>query len=549
MLLNLLNGFIIGGLTLGLFGCSITGLPDGVQKNIAAADGGVNAANQKIHSQKNITNSNFVTYSDTAYFGSNVIQLKNSATLPKVFSDNVSVDKYFGSLTEIADTINRLTGIPAYVDQNGNGPAGNNMGNNMRPIRVTQQFGTLTDMLDSLAAKTDTSWTYRNGKIILSQLDAQTWTVKLIPGNVQVQNQVNNNSGITGTAGGGTQSISGDGGGMGGSGGSSVAKANQSTIQNIAFNLEGDVWKNFELGIKQLLSHQGKMSINPQTSSVTVMDKPSVLSKVDEYIKIQNDIMKRVVQVDVQVLSVETKAEDNYGINWNLVLNGSNATFSVNGQTSQIGSNGITAFKPSPIFVPTNTTQAFTVGVPANSGVLSGSQLILNALSSLSKVSNITSTAATTLSNQPVPINFTDQVSYLASVQNTISGQSSLSQQSLTPGQITIGFSLNILPVIEDDGMIRMQLSLNLSNLKQMAQYSTEGASIQLPTIGNRSFMQKVAMRDGDTFVVTSFDSSLDNLFQNGVGGVKNWWFGGGVSASKNKSRLVILITPHIINS
>jgi type IVB pilus formation R64 PilN family outer membrane protein len=259
----------------------------------------------------------------------------------------------------------------------------------------------------------------------------------------------------------------------------------------------------------------------------------------------QNDIMKRQVQIDVQVLNVDVNATDNYGINWNLALKGANGSFSINGQAVSQGVAGGTTFVPTPVFVPTNTTQAFTLG--ATSGDLSGSQLIINALSSISKTSLVTSTAVTTLSNQPVPVQFVDQQSYLASVTTTQTANVG-SQTALTPGQLTTGFSLNVLPVIQGDGMVYMQLSLNISILKNIAQFSTQGASVQLPNTLQRNLMQKAVVRSGDTFVVTSFDSDSQALTNTGVGSAYNWLLGGGVSANKSRTRMVILVTPRVVN-
>ena len=92
-----------------------------------------------------------------------------------------------------------------------------------------------------------------------------------------------------------------------------------------------------------------------------------------------------------------------------------------------------------------------------------------------------------------------------------------------------------------------MQLSINLSSLKQIAQFSTQGASIQLPETLQRNLMQKAVVRSGDCFVVTSFDSNSQNINNNGVGSAYSWILGGGVNARKNHTRIVILVTPRII--
>ena len=158
----------------------------------------------------------------------------------------------------------------------------------------------------------------------------------------------------------------------------------------------------------------------------------------------------------------------------------------------------------------------------------------------------VTSTAVSTLSNQPVPLQFIDQQAYLASVTNVQTAQVG-STTSLTPGPLTTGFSLNMLPVVEGDGKVDLQISINISALKQMSQYSTGGSSIQLPNTLQRNFMQKVVVKSGDVFVVTGFDSDNQSIINTGVGGSTNWWLGGGVSADKSRTRMVMLVTPTIV--
>ena len=82
-----------------------------------------------------------------------------------------------------------------------------------------------------------------------------------------------------------------------------------------------------------------------------------------------------------------------------------------------------------------------------------------------------------------------------------------------------------------------------------MSQYSTQGASIQLPNTLQRNFMQKVVIKSGDTFVVTGFDSDNQSIINTGVGSPTNWWLGGGVSADKTRTRMVMLVTPTVITN
>lgn len=532
-----------------LTSCSITSLPGDVRKSIGQTESGIANGTAKLVNAKTVQQNNYIKHTNNGYFGNKAIIQNDTDFLPPIFSSQIQIDKQFFGIRTIATGITDLTHVPAILDFTANA-SNNNDG--CGDVRITQQEGSLIDLLNIIGSRCDLSWTYREGKIIFSDTETKTWSIKGIPGDIQVQNQINNNSGAQSQSGANGTSIGLSGNGGGGSTSQSQVQSQQTSLQTIAFNLQDNLWKNLQDSIKAVLSPTGKLNVSPSTSSVTVTDKPSILLRVDRLIKSQNDIMKRQVQIDVQVLNVDVEAQDNYGINWNLVLNGANAKFTINGQAVSQGpsavGNGeaVTSLITSPVFIPTNTTQAFAIG--ATSGDLNGSSLVINALSTITKTSLVTSTAVTTLSNQPVPVQFIDQLSYLASSQSTISGQGGLAQNSLTPGQITTGFSLNVLPVIQSDNLVFLQLSINISALKKIAQFTSSGSSLQLPETLQRNLMQKAVIRSGDTFVVTGFDSEEQAINNSGVGSAYNWLLGGGVSAGKKRTRMVILVTPRVVN-
>jgi len=527
--IQVIKKIIIATNILSISACSITTLPQDTQKSIKLTDKDIDNASLKLSKAKNIQQNSFIKHTKTGYFGNQTITQTNADILPPVFNNQIQLDKQFNGLRSIATGLTDLTRIPTVLDLS------NDSNDSWLQARITQQEGNLIDLLNLVSARCDIGWTYREGQIILSDTETKMWPIKNIPGDIQIQNQINNNTGVQ--AQGGSQ----------GGGSTSQASSNQSTTQNISFNLQDSLWQNIQEAVKSMLSKSGRLSISPATSSITVTDRPSVLLRVDKYIKSQNDIMKRQVQIDVQVLNVDVDAADNYGINWKLALQGANGKFIINGQAVSQGSTSGSSFIPSNVFVPTTTTQAFTIG--ANEmGDFKGSELVISALSNIAKTSLVTTAAVTTLSNQPVPVQFVDQQSYLASVQNTISGQGGLSQTTLTPGQITTGFSLNVLPVIQSDEKVFLQLSLNISALKKISQYSSNGSSVQLPETLQRNLMQKAVVKSGDTFVVTGFDSDNQSINNTGVGSAYNWLLGGGVSANKTRTKMVILVTPRIVN-
>lgn len=514
--------------------CSWTHLPTEVHHSINEVNKDINHANKNLEMAQNKSSSNFITTLNDGYIGGDVIIQDNNQNLPAKFNDPIELDGYFTSMQQIANSINKLTKYAVLLDT----PTLSAI-----DIHVMQAQGSLIDLLNNIAAKTNTAWSYRDGKILISDSQTKTWQVHIIPGDIQIQNQINSNNGIQGSAGGNSASTGSSSGGQATS--SSQSTNNQTSLQNVKFNLVNSFWDDLSNTIKSILSKQGKFAIMPATSTLTVTDNPYIITKVDDYIKQQNAMLRRQVQIDVQVLSVETNASDDYGINWGLALHGADASFSINGQPTS-GNSGTTSGKSlSPVFIPNNTTQAFTIG--ANKGDLSGSQLVINALSRVGKTTMVVNSGVTTNNYQPVPVQMVEQQGYVASTSTT---QAALggSQQSVTTGQIDYGFVLNVLPVIEASGMVNLQISMNLSSLKALTNFGTAGSMVQLPDMLQRNTMQKTTLRSGDTYVITGFDSDYASSSKAGVGGASNWLFGGGVSASKTRSRLVLLITPRVVN-
>lgn len=508
-------------------GCAATKAANEAMDNTNNA---IDTANKKLSGTQSIANKNFNFDVDSIYISDTSVQRKETEKLPPKFADPIQIDAGYTSMRQIADVLQRLTGYPVLLDVD-----------QSTYVRLTQTKGTLVDLLNNLCAQTDTSWSYIQGKLVISDLETQTFFIKALPGDVQVQNQVNSNSGINSQAGG-----SGGSAGQGGGGSAtsqSQASNDMNTIQNVQFNVTHSIWNNISDTVKGMLSKRGTMNVAPSTSSITITDKPSNVLKVSEYIKKQNDMLKQQVQIDVQVFTVETDAADNYMINWNLMLKGTDASFFMNGMAG--GASGSAATGMVPIMTPTATTQSFLIG--ANSGSLSGSQLMVNALSTKTRSSLVTSAAATTLNNQPVPIQIIEQQGYVSSVSTTQTQTSS--QQAVTTGQLSYGFTLNVLPTIEKSGLVNLQLSLNLSSLKALKNFAVTGAMVQLPDMIQRNTMQKVTMRSGDTYVTTGFDSDFNTITNAGVGSPSFWLLGGGVSAQNVRQKLVILVTPRVIKN
>lgn len=574
---NKVSSFIL--LAIILTSCSYlnTPLTQTANKHYNKNDRDIEAAESQINMlHEAIKRRNLNFDSDSIYINDTSIMRKNNGFMPPIFNHTMQVDQTFYSITEISSLLNQVTGYPVLLDLK------------TKPdinVRVIQNRGTLIDLLNNICARTDLTWRFSSDKIILSDTETKTWFLHALPGENVVSSQLIGTDGVNAlnsNANGGTGASGGIGGGVGGSsggvgggssggvgtssgGGNSGGVGNngsgnppgQNATHVTQFNLNGAFWSNLNDTVKSMLSPTGTVNILPATTSVTVTDRPSVILRVDNFIAQQNKSLKRQVQIDVQVLSVETNKADNYGINWNLAFQGSSGNFFINGvpgggaNTSTSSTATTDAFaathQPVPIFSPSSTTQSFAIaGAPGSS--LSGSQILLQALSTIAKVSVVTATSASTLNNQPVPIEFVDSETYVAGYQTNYVGTiSAQAQTNLITNNLSYGFMFHILPNIEDNGTVNLQIAMSMSQLKSMPSKTIQGQYVQLPNMVQRDTMQKVTLKSGETYVVTGFDENENKVENSGVGNAFNWLLGGGVSTATRRVRLVLLITPRVM--
>ena len=131
---------------------------------------------------------------------------------------------------------------------------------------------------------------------------------------------------------------------------------------------------------------------------------------------------------------------------------------------------------------------------------------------------------------------------------------SSLSQETLTPGTVTYGFQMYLLPKIQED-KVYLQISSVLSDLTslqavtQTGQVDPDGSSkasaIQVPNLAQKNFNQRSVLRNGQTLVLAGFKNLNDSNKNTSVAGLTAL---GGLAAQGVNEELVVLITPIILN-
>lgn len=371
--------------------------------------------------------------------------------------------------------------------------------------------GRVRDVLDAAANALEATWRFdeRSGRVVFYRYVTATMRVAMTSG--RVMNTVN-------------LETSGDRSGSGGAG------------SNLSFQGDSSVWESLEAALETMVSSRGAYSVSDVMGTVTVRDVPDVVARVKEHIDRLNETFSRQVSVDVQVFRVEASEEDFRGINWTAIFN--QPGFHINIQTPNSGGANV-APGSALISIPERAAGRGTRDFV-------GSESFLESLSRIGKASAVTSTTLQTVNNQPAPVRVGQTIAYLQSVSQTNTANVGTST-TLTPGEIDVGFSMQILPHVQDNGRdILMQVMLTLSTLDDIKEFSSGDNRIQLPEISSRDFVQRTWLQSGDALVLAGFEAVQANQSRRGLVEANQWGLGGSRHVDSTKESLVIVITPTV---
>ncbi|MDA8095274.1 MAG: PilN family type IVB pilus formation outer membrane protein [Betaproteobacteria bacterium] len=538
-----------------------------VHRTLAHANGDVARGIAANNPQSAVTVGNDVFMAVTAKTVHNI-----AASWPAALKATVAIHRHFGSLYEAAAYITKVTGIPSYVapdvmsgfstgGMSGLSTPGIGMPAGMPPpIPVVggqapqgmppgsassytamlygtpygpssiEYVGPASGALDAIAGQYGISWRYGDGRIQFFRYETKTFVLDAIPGNSSLESTVSDagqSSNATGTTGTGGTSGTGD--------------SNQTTITAKSLS----VWDGIDKSITAMLSHGGKVVVSPAVGTVTVTDIPMVVDRVAAYIRQQNVALSRQVEIRVHVYRVTLSHEDQYGINWGVVYkslakNVGWAYSNINSLVTNQAAAGLTL----------NILPTAGANTGADIGAWTGSQALLQALSTQGAVAVRTSADQLTLNDQPVPlVDGRDQV-YVSNTETTPSTTAGVAPTTtIQQSTLSTGFSMVMLPHILSDRLLMMQFSLKNADLVAMNTQVENGTTVQQPTTDKQKTIHRFLVASGQTLVLAGFDQYTQSANTQGIGNASNVLAGGGVDGQRQHMVLVIVIQPIIIPS
>lgn len=517
---------------------------------------------------------------DAVYVGATVSRNEHGEPLPSRWERGgfTIARARLASFQEIASAITEQTGIPVAVTgvsaggpgpsgggrpavappvpgngmpsdvlaaiQGGGGQPGAQQANFVRPIdapsgelgvtgRMQVRYsGSLPGFLDLVASNFNVSWEHREGKIVFHRYITRTFDVPALPVTAELGFKLTS----------GSKSSAGGGGGSEQSGGTSGADQTAETKSKF------DLWKDLETTLNGVVGREGgQVQVSSQQGNVTVTGSPTMVRRVQEYLRSVNTQLAKQVAINVKVYSVALNDGDNWQSDVAALIQDRSPTGAVRSALAIGGGNG-GASPANALGVVSSGNREGVGWAILDGGRYSGSNGLFNALTEKGDVSVVTSASATALNGQPVPIQVANTRNYVSGSGSTTSGLSSTTSNVKTDS-LTTGFNLHLVPRIQKDGNLMLQYGLNISELVELQTFNAgNGQVVQLPNVNQRNFIQQAILPNNSTLVLAGFEQVRASSTKAGQGHSALWALGGRSNSQMRREILVIAITPTVLD-
>lgn len=367
---------------------------------------------------------------------------------------------------------------------------GTTVGPTDRTFRI-RHTGKLSTVLDTVASRMASDWAYEGGRIVFKGPQTITYTIWAFP------------------------SASSTNGSVGGGGTTFGSGSAASTTSTSEFNY----WAGVEQSLSSLIpSGMGGFSANASTGTITVTGGQAVHLRVQDFVENENRRLSRQVAVRIDVIALTKNTNDNRGLSLEGILRASGGGSVAVGLLGGTDGAGIT-------FTDSNGEAA------------------INALSSYGRVSIVQTQTVTAMNNTPTPVAITQERAYVASTSVDVETGAT----EITPGIINSGVNFVVTPRILSSNDVVLQYTLNMSELLGVEEFSSGSSSVQLPEMASRNFAQTVNLKSGQTVVIGSSDTQNSQQGRRGAFSPSFWGLGGGRNYSVDGTRILILMTPVVL--
>ena len=348
--------------------------------------------------------------------------------------------------------------------------------------RVSGYSGSLGEVLDRVAARHDLAWRYVDGIVEFREYVSRTYRMAALPMRMEVAGNVSDASSAA------------------------------------SIDLVDEMRRTLEV----LAGPDSVVDFAPGAGTVTVVARPDRQRRVGEHVQALNRRLSRRIAFDVNILTVSGVRSASQGVNLGFLIGDRAGDYvAVDGGGSAAGSS-------------------------LNVGLVEGDldlDAVVQALEQQGEVTVETRGGATTADNRVAPVQVVRRVSYARTVETGRDSGGEL-RTTIEPGTITTGFEMTLLPRLLDDGGILLRYNVQLSELDDIKEFTTDRQTIQLPELSTMSFEHETVLRDRQTLVLAGFERQRASFDQSrsfaGLFGLRR-------TASRERVSTVLTIRPRLL--
>jgi len=392
--------------------------------------------------------------------------------------------------------------------------------------------GSLQGFLDQVTDQLGLSWEYRDGVVVIERLRTEFLEIAAL------ESETDYHLGLSG-ADQANATSSGNGGGT-----SSTASSSNEVSEHGKSNV-----------IASILSAIGQMLKDVPGSSVVrsdgsgrlaVTSTQETLSKVRDFVRVENESLLRQAQVQFDVYSVTRNESDERGIEWNAVLSALGGAY-----TGSLGS-------PSTLASATAASIGFSILTPAQSGVARPATAHFGGSNALLKLLSEYGVSTQHREVSLLALNRTwDRKSSLggrAYVSATIPGAASttgVGAPGLVTSTVTTGDRYLAQPFILDNNTVLLKFGIGLSSLVSLVNFTsgtgTAQQTVQTPETTAINDQATVALKAGQILVITGLSRLVSTDDRRSLGETAPVGLGGSKTQSRLREEFVIFVRPTIL--
>ncbi len=393
--------------------------------------------------------------------------------------------------------------------------------------------GSLEGYLDLVTDQLSLSWEYRDGVVVIERCRTEFFEIAAL------ESETDYHLGLSGA-----DQANATSSGNGGGGTNSTASSSNEVNEHGKSNVIGSILA----AIGQIIKDVPGSSVVRSDGSgrIAVTSTKETLSKVRDFLRVENESLLRQAQVQFDVYSVTRNESDERGIEWNAVLSALGGAY-----TGSFGS-------PTTLASATAANIGFSILTPTQSGVTNyttthfgGSNAILKLLSEFGVSTQHREVSLLALNRT------WDRKSSLggrAYVSATIPGAASttgVGAPGLVTSTVTTGDRYLAQPFILDNNTVVLKFGIGLSSMVNLVNFTsgtgTSQQTVQTPETTAINDQSTVALKAGQILMITGLSRLVSSDDRRTLTDDAPIGLGGSKTQSRMREDFVIFVRPTIL--